>query len=135
MPLFKKIINIKKLMILNAFWKKILSSKYFLGTIIILATAFVIRRPAYEFSEILSYADRGKMLLHGIKSTSISYSMPFINLLGALTEYHSNINPQILLKLIFSLTIVGNLYLVVHDRLKFKRQNNRPYHTFNCRDV
>jgi tetratricopeptide (TPR) repeat protein len=111
MPLFAKIMNIKKFNDFKHVLEKILSSKYFLGTIIILATAFVIHRPAYDFSEILSYADRGKMLLHGIKNTSISYSMPFINLLGAVTEYHSNINPQILLKLIFSLAIVGTYVL------------------------
>ncbi|MCG2724871.1 MAG: hypothetical protein L6420_01220 [Elusimicrobia bacterium] len=96
--------------------EKILSSKYFLGSLIVMAIAFVMYRPAYEFSEIISYADRGKMLLHGIKTEAIgyraiSYSMPFISLLGAVAEYHSNINPQILLKIIFSFSIVGTYIL------------------------
>ncbi|MBU2529511.1 MAG: hypothetical protein KKD35_00580 [Elusimicrobia bacterium] len=78
---------------------------------IILAIAFVFKRPTYDFTEIISYAGRGEMLLHGIKAGAISYSMPFINILGALAEYHSNINPQVFLKLVFSFAIVGTYVL------------------------
>ncbi|MEA3306431.1 MAG: hypothetical protein U9Q34_01435, partial [Elusimicrobiota bacterium] len=103
--------NLKTLDNFKRFLEKILSSDYFIGAIFTIATILIICHPIYELSEILSYADRGKMLLHGIKSEAISYSMPLISLLGAVTEYHLNINPQISLKIAFILAIIGTYLL------------------------
>lgn len=93
------------------FLEKILSSKYFPGILLIIAALLIIYQPASNFLEIDYRANTGKMLLHAIKNETITYRMPFIGLLSAIIEYHLKINPQNLLKIISTFTIVSTYIL------------------------
>ncbi|MCK5356901.1 MAG: hypothetical protein KAJ48_00765, partial [Elusimicrobiales bacterium] len=66
----KKFDNFKRHM------EKILSSKYFMAAIIATAAILVICHPISEFPSSSHFAERGKLLFHGIKDKSISFSMP-----------------------------------------------------------
>ena len=97
----KKFDNFKRHM------EKILSSKYFMAAIIATAAILVICHPISEFPSSSHFAERGKLLFHGIKDKSISFSMPFISFLSMAMEYHSNISGRVLLKTISAFAIGG----------------------------
>lgn len=75
--------------------RRLLSSDRFFYGVLAATAVLAAYKLFHKFHcvPLMSFADGGEMLLHGLKSQAMSYTMPGISLLEALLEYHSSPAP------------------------------------------
>lgn len=72
------------------------ASGWFFYGLLAAAAVLAAYKLAFRFHcvPLMSFADGGEMLLHGLRSQALSYAMPGLSLLEALMEYHSRTAPE-----------------------------------------